>query len=97
MPSFPVLVLSVFRAAQYEAENERRAVNALQKEIGTIKKAKGDASELLAKKAEHDKKIAELTAKAAELVKLRDAKAGRIGNIVDDANHVSMTEVSLQS
>jgi len=75
-------------------ENERRAVNALQKEIGAIKKAKGDASELLVKKAEHDKKIAELTAKAAELAKLRDSKASRIGNIVDPACHVSLTEVS---
>jgi seryl-tRNA synthetase len=75
-------------------ENERRAVNALQKEIGQIKKAKGDASELLKKKVEHDKKIAELTAKAAELARIRDAKASRIGNIVDDKNHVSLTEVS---
>lgn len=75
-------------------ENERRAVNALQKEIGQIKKAKGDASELLKKKVEHDKKIAELTAKAAELARIRDAKASRIGNIVDEKNHVSLTEVS---
>jgi seryl-tRNA synthetase len=75
-------------------ESERRAVNALQKEIGTIKKAKGDATELLAKKAEHDKKIVELTASAAALAKQRDAKAARIGNIVDPTCHVSLTEVS---
>jgi seryl-tRNA synthetase len=74
-------------------ENERRAVNALQKEIGAIKKAKGDASELLVKKGAHDKKIVELTAKANELVKLRDSKAGRIGNLVDPTCHVSQTEV----
>jgi len=67
----------------------------LQKEIGTIKKAKGDASELLEKKGAQDKKIAELATKAAELLKLRDAKAGLIGNIVDKDCHVSMTEVNI--
>lgn len=81
-------------SAQYEVETERRAVNAVQKEIGAIKKAKGDASELLAKKAEHDKKIAELQAKANELNNARDRTAARIGNIVDPACHVSLTEVS---
>ncbi|CAK9784255.1 serine-tRNA ligase [Cutaneotrichosporon oleaginosum] len=88
-------VIEIFaqhKSAQYEMEIERRAVNALQKEIGQIKKAKGDASELLKKKTEHDKKIAELTAKAAELARIRDAKASRIGNIVDAKNHVSLTE-----
>ncbi|WOO77826.1 Serine--tRNA ligase, cytoplasmic [Vanrija pseudolonga] len=88
-------VIEIFaqhKAAQYEVENERRAVNALQKEIGAIKKAKGDATELVARKTAHDKKIAELTARAAELVKIRDQKANRIGNIVDPACHVSQTE-----
>ncbi|KAL1408452.1 Cytosolic seryl-tRNA synthetase [Vanrija albida] len=88
-------VIEIFaqhKAAQYELEGERRAVNALQKEIGAIKKAKGDAADLLAKKAEHDKKIVALQARAAELVKLRDLKANRIGNIVDPACHVSQTE-----
>lgn len=79
--------------ANYEQESARRELNILQKEIGTIKKAKGDASELLAKKAVLDKQILELTAKAAELVKKRDAVASRIGNIVDKDCHVSLTEV----
>lgn len=79
--------------AQYEVETERRAVNAIQKEIGAIKKAKGDASELLAKKTEIDKKIAELQAKANELNAARDRTASRIGNIVDPKCHVSLTEV----
>ena len=78
---------------QYDQEGVRREVNLLQKEIGTIKKAKGDASELLEKKAALDKKIAELAAQAAELLKARDKKASTIGNIVDPACNVSLTEV----
>lgn len=81
-------------SANYEQEGTRREVNILQKEIGTIKKAKGDASELLAKKAVLDKKIADLTTSTAELVKKRDKLAARIGNIVDPKCHVSLTEVS---
>ena len=79
--------------AQHDQETVRREVNLLQKEIGTIKKAKGDAAELLVKKGELDKRIAELTAKSVELVKKRDQRAGLIGNIVDKNCHVSMTEV----
>lgn len=66
------------------------------KEIGQIKKNKGDASELLAKKAEQDKKVAEGTAKVAELQKKRDLKAMQLGNIVDKNSAVSMTEVRFQ-
>ncbi len=44
-----------------------------------------------------DKEIAELAAKAAELLKIRDQKASTIGNIVDKDCHVSLTEVSHQS
>ena len=74
----------------------RRDVNVLIKEIGQIKKNKGDASELLAKKAEQDKKVAEGTVKVAELQKKRDLKAMQLGNIVDKNSAVSMTEVSLR-
>ncbi|KAK1926682.1 hypothetical protein DB88DRAFT_482669 [Papiliotrema laurentii] len=77
---------------QYQQEGARRELNLLQKEIGTIKKAKGDATELLEKKAVKDKEIAELAAKAAELLKIRDQKASTIGNIVDKDCHVSLTE-----
>jgi seryl-tRNA synthetase len=44
-----------------------------------------------------DKKIAELSLKAAELEKKRDKLAARIGNIVDPKCHVSLTEVSLHA
>jgi seryl-tRNA synthetase len=78
----------------YEKEGIQRELNLLQKEIGTIKKAKGDASAQLAKKAELDKTIAEMVGMVAELGKKRDERAGMIGNIVDKDCKVSLTEVS---
>ena len=79
--------------ANYNSENLRREVNALIKEIGQIKKNKGNADELIAKKAEMDKEVAALTVKANELVKKRDSKAFLLGNIVDKNSAVSTTEV----
>lgn len=94
-PLFPLLSLTVLHfLANYEMENAKRELNLLQKEIGQIKKAKGDATELLAKKADMDKKIAEMTTRVADLIKKRDQKAGQIGNIVDPQNHVSLSEAS---
>lgn len=69
-------------------------MNLLQKDIGQIKKNKGDATELLAKKADLDKRISDLTTEVALLGKKRDARAQMIGNIVDKDCHVSSTEVS---
>ena len=79
----------------YEKEGVQRELNLLQKEIGNIKKAKGDASAQLVKKAELDETIADLVGRAAELGKKRDERAARIGNIVDKECKVSLTEVSL--
>ena len=78
--------------ANYNSENLRREVNALIKEIGQIKRNKGNADELIAKKAEMDKEVAALTVKANELVKKRDGKAFLLGNIVDKNSAVSTTE-----
>lgn len=79
----------------FEQEGLRREVNLLQKDIGQIKKAKGDASELLSKKNDLDKRIAELGIEVVALGKKRDIKAGMIGNIVDKDCHISSTEVGL--
>ncbi|EIW68614.1 hypothetical protein TREMEDRAFT_71854 [Tremella mesenterica DSM 1558] len=87
-----IALIAEHKQALYESESVRRDVNSLQKEIGAIKKAKGDASELLEKKAELDKKIADWTVKAGELMKKRDVRATLIGNIVDKDCHVSLTE-----
>ncbi|RSH90199.1 Cytosolic seryl-tRNA synthetase [Saitozyma podzolica] len=87
-----IALVNEHKQANFEQESARRELNILQKEIGTIKKAKGDASELLTKKAVIDKKIAELSAKAVDLAKQRDKKAGTIGNIVDKDSAISLTE-----
>jgi hypothetical protein len=57
------------------------------KEIGQIKRNKGNADE--------DKEVAVVSAKVTELVKKRDAKAFLLGNIVDKNSAVSTTEVDL--
>lgn len=87
-----IAIFAEHKQAQFEKEGAQRELNILQKEIGQIKKAKGDASAQLAKKAEMDKKIAELAELTNQLVKKRDVKAGQIGNIVDERNFVSTTE-----
>ncbi|ORY25346.1 hypothetical protein BCR39DRAFT_544387 [Naematelia encephala] len=87
-----IAIFSEHKKAQYEVESLRRELNILQKDIGQIKKAKGDATKLLEKKAGLDKKIADLNATVAELVKKRDARAGMVGNIVDKDCFVSLTE-----
>lgn len=81
------------RIANYEQDGLRREVNVLIKEIGQIKKNKGDASELIAKKSELDKKVAEGSVKLAEAQKKRDLRAMTLGNIVDKNSAISMTEV----
>jgi seryl-tRNA synthetase len=79
--------------ANYKSEQLRREVNALIKEIGQIKRNKGNADDLLAQKAEKDKEVAKLTAEVNELAKKRDGKAFLLGNIVDKNSAVSTTEV----
>ncbi|ODN96486.1 serine-tRNA ligase [Cryptococcus wingfieldii CBS 7118] len=87
-----IALFAEHKAAQFSLEGVKRDLNVLQKEIGQIKKNKGDASAQLAKKAEIDKEILDITARVQDLIKQRDQKAGQIGNIVDPQNHVSMTE-----
>jgi seryl-tRNA synthetase len=64
------------------------------KEIGQIKRTGGNADDLLAKKTEKDKLVAEYKVKVEELLKKRDSKAMLLGNIVDKNSAVSTTEVS---
>ncbi|ORX33485.1 hypothetical protein BD324DRAFT_654074 [Kockovaella imperatae] len=87
-----IALFAEHKKLQYEQESIRRELNILQKEIGGIKKAKGDASAQLQKKADFDKQIQELAVKVAALLKKRDEKAKQIGNIVDKDCHVSQTE-----
>ncbi|WVQ83992.1 serine-tRNA ligase [Cryptococcus sp. DSM 104549] len=88
-------VLAIFaehKQANFDKECAQRELNSLQKEIGQIKKAKGDASELLDKKSSLDKTIAEMIVRVAQLTKQRDLKIGMIGNIVDNDSAISMSE-----
>ncbi|WVO15855.1 serine-tRNA ligase [Cryptococcus depauperatus] len=88
-----IAIFNEHKNANYEKEKAQREVNVLQREIREIKKAQGDASELIAKKTELDKKIADMGVRVTELIKKRDQKAGQIGNIVDPQCYVSLDEV----
>lgn len=80
-------------AVQFEAENIRKKVNLIQKQITQKKKAKEDADDLLKEKIALDKEFADMGKQAAEKEKEMNRKAGTIGNIVDKDCHVSSTEV----
>lgn len=77
---------------QFAVDQTLKQINTIQKEITVKKKAKEDASELLAAKIAADKSIitarAEVAAKEAEL----RSKAGQIGNILDKDCKISSTE-----
>ncbi|GAA5858141.1 hypothetical protein JCM1840_001057 [Sporobolomyces johnsonii] len=76
----------------FETQQLQKKVNALQKEIGMKMKAKENADELKAQKAELDKEIAALGTKANEQESAMRKKAGSIGNIVHESVPVSDTE-----
>jgi seryl-tRNA synthetase len=69
--------------------------NAVQKEITAKRKAKESADELMAKKVEMDKRLAEMKPQVAAAEAKMRAKAGEIGNIVGDKVPISQTEVSV--
>ncbi|CEQ39544.1 SPOSA6832_01093 [Sporobolomyces salmonicolor] len=70
----------------------QKKVNALQKEIGMKMKAKENADDLKAQKAELDKEIAALGTKANEQESAMRKKANSIGNIVHESVPISDTE-----
>ncbi|GAA5965124.1 hypothetical protein JCM21900_003656 [Sporobolomyces salmonicolor] len=76
----------------FETQQLQKKVNALQKEIGMKMKAKENADELKAQKAELDKEIAALGTKANEQESAMRKKANSIGNIVHESVPVSDTE-----
>ncbi|GAA6001438.1 hypothetical protein JCM10207_006667 [Rhodosporidiobolus poonsookiae] len=77
---------------QFETQQMQKEVNKLQKEIGMKMKAKENADELKAQKADLDKQIASLGAKAAEQEAAMRKKGNTIGNIVHESVPVSNTE-----
>ncbi|PGH16908.1 serine-tRNA ligase [Polytolypa hystricis UAMH7299] len=80
------------RRTRYEATQIGSKINALQKDIGKKKKAKEDASDLLAQKAalEQEKKAVE--DRAVEKETLRDRKLKSIGNYVHESVPISNNE-----
>lgn len=76
----------------FAVDQTAKEINGIQKEITAKKKAKEDASELLAKKAAADKSVAEARVRVNEKEAEMRAKAGMIGNIVDKACPISQTE-----
>ncbi|PHH71393.1 hypothetical protein CDD83_5206 [Cordyceps sp. RAO-2017] len=80
------------RKAQYSATQLNGKINEVQKQIGVKKKAKEDASELLAQKVELEKEKRSLVESAAEKDALLKSKIKTIGNIVHDSVPVSDNE-----
>ena len=81
--------------AQFAVGQQSREINAVQKQIGALKKSKAPDSEvapLLAQKVELESKVSGL--KAVEITKEQELRklAGTIGNIVHESVPVSQTE-----
>lgn len=80
------------RKTQYEVTQIRAQANAVQKEIGQIKKAKGDASEQLKQKVELEQKMKKQQELAEEKQVLLNKKVKTIGNYVHDSVSISDNE-----
>ncbi|CAE6478449.1 unnamed protein product [Rhizoctonia solani] len=78
--------------AQFEANQVKKQINAVQKEITAKRKAKEPADEFLAEKTKLETQVAEMEKAAAEEERLMRAKAGTIGNLVNKEVPVSQTE-----
>ena len=82
------------RAAQYNASQINTKINAVQKQIGAKKKAKENADDLLAEKAELEKEKKALIENAAQKDVALKKKVNLVGNIVHDSVPVNTNEVS---
>lgn len=80
--------------AQFQSEQKNKEINAIQKEIGKKFKAKEDASELVAKKAQLQKEKEQLLAQAKEEESIWKEKLSTVGNIVHASVPTSMDEAS---
>ncbi|KAG8623954.1 hypothetical protein KVT40_008930 [Elsinoe batatas] len=80
------------RETQYKVTQIRAQINGVQKEIGSIKKAKGDASEQLKQKIELEKQMKAQQQEADEKLVLLNKKTKTIGNYVHESVPVSDNE-----
>jgi seryl-tRNA synthetase len=83
------------KKTQYAVTQINAQITALKKEIGPIMKAKGDASELLSKRATLEKEKKTMEDSAAEKNLMLQRKLKTVGNYVHDSVLVSDNEVSV--
>ena len=73
------------KKTKYDASQINAQINATQKEIGQIRKAKGDAAELMQKKTDLEKNKKLLEDSAAEKFVLLSKKLKTVGNYVHES------------
>jgi len=81
------------KTAKFDFDNTRRDINATQKEIGKIVKAKGDAKTLIEKKTELEKRLKDLQKEVDDRRAGWEKKVNSVGNLVDPSVPVSNDEV----
>ncbi|KAF8063832.1 Serine--tRNA ligase [Scenedesmus sp. PABB004] len=81
-----------WRNARFALDQVKKEFNALNKQIGELRKAKQDAGELQERTKAMKATIAELEAKEGEIAAARDAALLPIGNLVHDSVPVSDNE-----
>ncbi|KEF61643.1 seryl-tRNA synthetase [Exophiala aquamarina CBS 119918] len=77
---------------RYKASQIGAKINAVQKEIGKLRKAKQDATDLLQEKTDLEKQKKQIEDEALEKERLRDRKCKAIGNYVHESVPVNDNE-----
>lgn len=77
---------------QFDSDALAKKINAQQKEITALRKAKEDATTQIAEKATLDKELVALKTQAKDKEAEMNKMAGQIGNIVDPQSTISQTE-----
>jgi len=82
------------QTAKFDFDNTNRDINAIQKEIGKILKAKGDAKVLLEKKAALEKQKKDIQKEVDDRRAGLEKKVNSVGNLVHPSVPVSNDEVT---
>ena len=93
-PLIPTHLELTTLSAKYEASQVKAKANAIQKEIGQLRKAKQDASQLIQQKDELEQEYKRIDDLAQAKEKQRNAKTKTIGNYVEESVPVNDNEVS---
>jgi seryl-tRNA synthetase len=84
-----------WKTAKFDLDNTNKDINATQKEIGKILKAKGDAKTLIEKKTELEKRKKDLQKEVDERRAALEKKVNSVGNLVHPSVPISNDEVWL--